>query len=461
MKLVFLSVLMFMGLSLPGYSTTSEANPEIIDAYIYGFPVVLMNVTKDVLTDTPSVSENKAPINQFINKKTFPDPSFIEVVSPNADTLYSQAWLDLSKEPMILSVPNTGDRYYLFPMLDAWTNVFFSPGTRTTGNGPGNFAITGPRWQGVLPQGVQAIKSPTDTAWIIGRIQTNGPSDFAAVNKLQEQYKLTPLSAWGTHYTPPASVPVNSAIDSKTPPIEQVIKMDGVEFFKKLAQLLKNTPIPTSDTAYVKRFSKFGFIPGKDFDAANLAPQQIQNLNAAVKQAQNQIKEGWDKHPFATIENGWGVMIKDIGNYGTNYAVRAAVAYGGLGANLPEDAIYPTTNVDSDGQPLNGKFRYVIHFDKGDLPPVDAFWSITMYNDRHFFVPNAINRYAIGDRDPLKFNADGSLDIYLQNPAPEKEWESNWLPAPKDNFNLIFRLYQLKKEALNGTWKPPKIKKVN
>lgn len=461
MKSLILSLTFMMSMTNLFSAPIPIPENEIINAYIYGFPLVLMDVTKNVLTNTPTLTQTKAPLNQLFSKKTFPDPSFTEVVSPNADTLYTQAWLDLTKEPMILSVPDMGDRYYLFPMLDEWSNVFFSPGTRTTGNKKGNFAITGPNWKGILPNGVQGIQSPTNFVWIIGRIQTNGSSDFAAVNKLQEQFKLTPLSAWKTtNYRPISKASVNSNIDSKTAPVEQVLKMDGVKFFKRLAQILKTVPIPKSDTEYVKQFEKFGFVPGKNFDTSNLSAQQVQELNQLVKKAQNKIKENWDKHPFALTVNGWGVITKGIGTYGTNYDVRAAVAYGGLGANLPEDAIYPATNVDSNGHLLNGQFHYVIHFDKGDLPPAKAFWSITMYNDRHFFVRNPLNRYALGDRDQLKFNPDGSLDIYIQNLAPSNDKKSNWLPAPQGNFNLLFRLYEPKDEALNGTWKPPEIKKV-
>lgn len=454
---------LFIGLTLAVYPTlyAQTADNKIIDAYVYGFPLVLMDVTKNVLTNTPSLKEHQAPINQFLNKRTFPDATFKEVVSPNADTLYSQAWLDLSKEPIVLSVPDMGNRYYLFPMLDAWTNVFFSPGTRTTGNKKNNFAIIGPHWNGQLPKDVQAIKSSTNLVWILGRIQTNGPSDYKDVNQLQDQFKLTPLHAWGTNYILPTNLPVNTAIDTTTAPIEQVLKMDGATFFKRLSLLLKDTAIPLSDSSYIKSFSDFGFIAGKEFDTATLSPQQIESLNIEIKKAQEQIKENWDQHPFAKTENGWGVILKDIGQYGTNYELRAAVAYGGLGANLPEDAIYPATNVDSNGELLNGKFNYIIHFNKGSIPPVNAFWSLTMYNEKHFFVPNSINRYAIGSKDHLKLNEDGSLNIYIQNESPSKDKESNWLPAPKGDFNLILRLYWPKKEILDGNWKPPEVKKLS
>ena len=458
MKWLILSVFAYLTSIMNIHSAQLFPEEDIVNAYIYGFPLVLTNTTKDVLTDTPTLTEYKAPINQFLNKKTFPDPSFTEVVSPNADTLYSQAWLDVSKEPIILTVPEMGDRYYLFPMLDEWTNVFFFPGTRTTGHNKGNFAIAGSSWKGTLPNGVQLIKAPTDIVWIIGRIQTNGPSDYPAVNALQKQFTLTPLSAWGKNYTPPYTVPVNSHINGKTAPIDQVVKMDGVAFFKNLALLLKKTSIPSADKEYIKQFSTFGLIPGKDFDTAALSTENIQRLNAAVKKAQNQIKVEWNTHPFATTENGWAIMTKGVGDYGVNYKMRAAVAFGGLGANLPEDAIYPVTNVDSNGNLLNGKSDYVVHFDKGQLPPVNAFWSLTMYNDQHFFVKNPIDRYALGDRSQLAFNEDGSLDIYLQHIAPNDSKQANWLPAPQGDFNLLLRLYLPKKAALNGEWKPPKVK---
>lgn len=460
MKHFILSAFLCLSSIMNAYSATfPEEN--VAKAYIYGFPLVLMDVTKDTFTNTSSVTKNKAPINHFFHKKTFPDPTYTEVVSPNADTLYSQGWVDVSKEPIILTVPEMGNRYYLFPMLDEWTNVFFSPGTRTTGNGKGYFAITSSKWEGVLPEGLQVVKAPTDIIWIIGRIKTEGPSDYPAVNKLQKQFKLTPLSEWDKNPTPPSSPTSSNKNVKSPPPIDQVLKMNGIQFFKRLAILLINTPIPSVDNEYIKQFSSFGFVPGKEFDELRLSDEQIEHLNAVVKKTQDEIREEWDKHPFAVTENGWGIMIKDIGNYGTNYKVRAAVAFGGLGANLPKDALYPTTNVDSNGNLLNGKFNYIVHFDKNLLPPVDAFWSLTMYNDHHFFAKNPINRYAIGDRDRLKFNVDGSLDIYLQNQPPNNAKEVNWLPAPPENFNLFLRLYAPKKEALNGTWKPPKIKRIN
>jgi hypothetical protein len=348
-----------------------------------------------------------------------------------------------------------GNRYYLMQMLDAWTNVFACPGTRTTGSGKGDFAIVGPQWAGQLAAGVQEIKSPTNLVWIIGRTQTNGPTDYPAVHVIQDEYRLTPLSAFGKSYTPPDNVPVSSIIDMKTPPVEQVFKMDASTFFGRLNDLMKDNPPFPADAGSLKRFASIGVVPGKSFDLKSLNPAVARGLEASIRDAQAKIIAN-AKAPHGKTLNGWEFM-SNIGRYGTDYLWRAVVALIGLGANLPEDAVYPRATKDSNGQPFNGANRYAIRFAKGRLPPVGAFWSITMYNSNQFFVKNPIGRYAIGDRDKLKFNDDGSLTLYVQNDSPGKEKESNWLPAPKDSFSLFMRLYWPKKEILDGSWLPPAV----
>jgi hypothetical protein len=442
----------------PGKLTEVEAASLAADAYVYGYPLVLMDLSRQVMTAVPKPTTISAPINQFNDSKEFPDATFTHVVSPNADTLYSFSWLDLSKEPLVLSLPDTGDRYYLMQMLDGWTNVFASPGTRTTGNKKGDYAIIGPNFTGTLPDGVKEIKSPTSLVWIIGRTQTNGKSDFAAVCALKAQYKLTPLSAWGKPYTPPSDVTVDPKIDVKTPPVEQVAKMEAGAFFSRLADLLKDNPPAAADKEMVEHLAKIGIVPGQPFVLAKLDESLAKGLERGAAAGRNSIVSE-AKRPQGKVVNGWDMMM-DIGRYGTNYPFRAVVALVGLGANLPEDAIYPHAKSDSDGRPLSGANRYTIHFAKGQLPQVGAFWSITMYNSKQFFVDNPIDRYAIGDRDKLKFNEDGSLTLYFQNDSPGKDWESNWLPAPKDSFNLFMRLYWPKKAILDGAWNPPAVKRV-
>jgi hypothetical protein len=428
-----------------------------IDAYIYGYPLVLMDVTRQISTNVSRPGENGAPLNRLGNKRSFPDPSFTTVVSPNADTLYSFAFLDLAREPMVLSVPDMDGRYYLMQMLDGWTNVFASPGTRTTGNGKGSLAIVGPTWQGSVPDGVVEIHSPTALVWIIGRTQTNGKGDYAAVHSVQDKYGLVPLSSFGKLHQLPGDVLVNRDLDMSTPPADQVARMNAVTFFNRLNGLMKNNPPSPADAAALQRFARIGVATGRPFRADKLDPVLANRLDGAVRDAQEKIA-AQARLAHGKNVNGWEFMM-NVGRYGTDYLWRAVVAQIGLGANLPEDAIYPRATRDADGRPLTGASRYEIRFPKGQLPPVGAFWSVTMYNDRQFFVPNPIDRYAIGDRDKLQFNRDGSLSLYVQNESPGKDRESNWLPAPEGSFNLCMRLYWPGREIINGVWKPPRIER--
>ena len=429
------------------------------DAYVFGYPLVLMDVTKAVSTAVPKPEGTKAPINQFAHVRAFPDATYTDIVSPNADTLYSLAWLDVAKEPMVLSVPQIGKRFYLMQIMDDWTNVFADPGTRSTGGGKGNFAIVGPEWTGKLPEGVQELRSPTNTVWIVGRTQTNGKGDYRAVHAIQDQYKLTPLSAWSIDYTPPGDVLVAKGVDVKTPAAEQVARMDAATFFARLNTVMKGNPPAAVDADAMNRFAAIGVAPGKPFDPAKLNPAVAKRIERGVSAAREKIYADAQK-PLGKNVNGWSVVTEGIGRYGTDYLFRAIVALVGLGTNLPEDATYPLARVDAEGKALTGANRYLIRFAKGQLPPVGAFWSMTMYNSKQAFVDNPINRYAIGDRDKLKFADDGSLTLYVQQESPGKDKEPNWLPAPRDEFNLVMRLYWPKKEILNGTWKPPAVERV-
>lgn len=436
-------------------SVTDDDMKSIMEAaYIYGYPLVLMDLTMKQMTNVPNPEEFAAPVNQFAHVTEYPDPDFKAVVSPNADTLYSVSFLDLSVEPLVLHVPDTKDRYYLMPMLDAWTNVFASPGKRTTGTGANDFVITGPFWEGVIPDGTTEIKSPTNLVWIIGRTQTNGKADYDAVHKIQEQYTLTPLSSFGKPYQPPADLPVDPTIDMTTPPVTQITNMGGSEFFSRLAVLMEDNPPAPADAEVVKRFEKIGLYPGKPFDTSKMSQQAMEILDNTPKAAQPKILENFKN--LGSVVNGWTMVMK-IGSYDVRYMDRATIALIGLGANIPEDAVYPATTVDGNGDNLNGANKYVMHFSQP--PPVGAFWSITMYGKDTFFVKNPIERYAIGDRDNIKYNEDGSLDIYIQHETPEGN-ESNWLPAPADNFQMIMRLYWPEEDVLNGTWQPPIVEKT-
>ncbi len=431
-----------------------------VEAVVYGLPLVIMDITRAKTTNVVHPEAFAAPVNQFVNVRAFPDASFKDVVRANVDTLYSSAWLDLSKEPIVLSVPDTKGRYYLMPMMDAWTNVFASPGKRTTGTKAGHYAVTGPGWTGTLPAGVTELKSPTNMVWIIGRTQTDGPTDYAAVHALQDGYQLVPLSSFGKPYTPPEGV-VDPAVDMKTAPVDQLKAMSAEAYFNRLAALLKSNPPPASEAPILEKLKAIGVIPGEKFDPSTLDPAVAKGLEQSVSVALEKLTAA-SKETGAPV-NGWRVPPMVLGNYGTEYGARAVVALIGLGANLPQDAVYPSAYVDADGQPLNGANRYVIHFDKDSTPPVQAFWSITMYDADSFFVANPINRYAVSSWMPLKKNADGSLDIYVQTDSPGKDKESNWLPAASGSFNVTLRMYWPTEQAptiMDGSWKPPGVTKV-
>jgi hypothetical protein len=403
----------------------------------------------------------RAPINQFAHARTYPRAEDRDVVRYNFDTLYSPAWIDLAPEPIVLSVPDTGGRYYLMPMLDMWTDVFSVVGSRTTGTKAGDYALVAPGWNGTLPDGMTRIVAPTSTIWILGRTQTNGPADYDNVHKVQDGYKLTPLSQWGKDYVPPVSMPTDPAVDNKTPPLVQVNKMDGVAVLGRLAELMAKYPPHSNDYPIVFRMRRIGLEPGKPFDASKLDPALVETINEAAKDALVDLEQsGKSGAGIGLHVDGWFYQTSTVGTYGTAYKLRGMGALIGLGVNLPEDAVYPASFVDAEGKPYSGANRYVLHFDKGKLPPANAFWSITLYDKDGFQAPNAINRFALGDRDKFQFNADGSLDIYIQNESPGADKESNWLPAPKDEFNLALRLYSPKREALDGPWTPPPVKQA-
>ena len=429
------------------------------DAYIYGYPLVTMEMTRRVITNVQAVEGTRGPMGQFIKLRQYPDASFRDVTAPNADTLYTMAWLDVGKEPWVLSIPDMKDRYFLVPMLDGWTNVFQVPGKRTTGTGAQTYAITGPGWKGSLPPGVKEYKSPTSIVWILGRIYCTGtPEDYAAVHALQDQFALVPLSSYGKPYSPPAGT-VDPSIDMKTAVREQVNRMDTVSYFTLLAQLMKANPPATADAPELAKFAKIGLVAGKDFDASKLDPDFAKRIpQVAFDRIMLQFKVGKSVKNI----NGW-MFDTEAGVYGTDYLNRAFITAIGLGANRVQDAVYPTSLKDADGKVYDGADKYVMHFPKGQMPPVRGFWSITMYDANYFFVANPINRYSISARQNLKANPDGSIDLYIQNQSPGADKESNWLPAPKDKFILMLRMYWPNEKSpsiIDGTWKPPAAKKV-
>lgn len=443
-------------------NNTSEGLDENViatakEAYIYGLPIVLTDLTR--------IAGGKAS-NQFNHTKGFPDHSFKTVVRPNNDTYYSSAFLDLGDEPVILVIPDTKDRYAVFPLMDAWTNIFASFGKRTTGTKAQKYIITGPHWKGTLPGDIKEVKSPTDLVWLIGRTQVNSPEDGKNfVTKIQDGLNLIPLSVWQKNEKKTPSIlkygvettQAVKGLKAKSNVVEALKKLNIEEYFNYLNELLVKNPALKADKEAIAKFAKIGITPGGKFNLLryNAGTQSalqglVTRLLTDLGTARNLFKDQSDTKPDLTI-----------GHYGTDYLKRAATAYFGLGALGQEEAVYIGYRLDANQQTLNGNNKYVIHFEPKKTPPAQAFWSYTVYDQEGYLVENPIRRYAIGDRDNLKYNADGSLDIYLQNERPEEAKVTNWLPIPKADFNITARIYWATDEYLKtGNWKKPPIKKV-
>lgn len=450
----------------PGATATTQAAPispdlarEIAEeTYIWGYPLVLMDVTRKVTTNVaaPTGEVGQAPMNWLSHARAFPPATFRAVIRPNFDTLYSFAWMDLGPEPLVMTLPRT-DRYHVFQMMDGWSEVFAAPGTRMTGGRGGSYLIAGPGWRGAVPSGMDLLRSPTDIVWLIGRIQTNGPADYGFVHALQDQVTLAPLGQQAGSHTPPRRS-VDPAVDMRTPPMTAVDNLGGEAFFTAMLEALRKNPPHVHDQAVVARLRRLGLEPGRDLDFRAL-PEPVQQALKDAPPAGLAVIRRRAEHP-GPAANGWSILTGAVGYYGADYTFRASVALAGLGANRSEDAIYPFGNTDGEGNPMSGANRYTLQFRRGQTPPVAAFWSITMYDDKGFPVANALNRQAIGDRDRLTLDSDGSLTLYIQQSSPGADKEANWLPAPEGAFTLAMRCYSPRPQIASGEWVPPPIRRA-
>lgn len=448
------------GSSPAGGPADSELAAAAAETYVYGYPLVTMDATRRRLTNTVEPQGTSAPMGRLVRMREYPSADFRAVTAPNADTLYTTGWFDVGSEPWIVTVPAMGDRYFLLPLLDGWTNVFASPGTRTTGGAAQTFAITGPGWKGTLPAGVKEYKSPTAMVWLLGRIYCTGtPEDYRAVHAIQDRITAVPLSAYGRKYTPPPGT-VDPAVDMRTAVRDQVNAMDGPAFFAALAKLWKANPPASADAPLVAKAATLGLVPGQDFDAAKSTKAVAAAIAGAPAAGQGRVRAWMTEGVKAGVnklQNGWLFTTK-TGVYGTDYLQRAYITWIGLGANKPEDAVYPTSEGPAPGRTYSGTNRYVLHF--ASLPPVKGFWSLTMYDKDYFFVANPLNRFTISQRNELRKNPDGSVDVYLQADSPGADRESNWLPAPKGDFVLMLRLYWPSASPptiLDGSWAIPAV----
>lgn len=421
------------------------------EAYVYLYSLVTMEATRrQMINADPERKPGMGPPNRFHHIRQFPPADFRAVVRPNFDTLYSSAWIDLSDGPVRVRVPDTDGRYYMLPMLDMWTDVFANPGKRTTGTEARELVLAGPGGTDPSDDGAEVIVAPTPWIWVIGRTQTNGPADYEAVNAVQDGFAVMPASD-------PVPFEADPDADTTTEPLRLVNAMSGVEFFTYACSALAVNPPHSTDFSVLARIAALGIVPGQPFDRGRFAAGELAEIEAGVEAAKGTIAAAISG--LGRQAEGWMSTTDGIGVYGNSYLRRAAVTEVGLGANPPEDAVYPLLLADADGRPVSGEHDYVVHFEADELPPVAAFWSITMYDAEGFQVANELDRFAIGDRDPLVYNPDGSLDIYVQRQNPGPPRESNWLPAGPGPSGITMRLYAPAAAVLDGSWTPPPLRR--
>lgn len=461
--IVFLSVLVIGGvvgwLLGGGKEVKKEAAFLVgIDEYVYGFPLVIMDATRQVVTAVPKAGEYYAPINQLLKMRSYVDPDYKVVVRISRNSLWSGGAMDLGSEPMIVTIPDCKDVPLAARWLNQWTDVFGTAGSRTQEPYAGNYLVAGPGWNGTPPGGVKhVLHSSTRYAWVLFEMAANGPQEFPKIHALQDQLKITPLSAWGKPYTPPSDVPVDPTVDKSATPYDQVRLMTGEMFFKKLAMLLKDNPPYPADAKMIERLKRIGVEPGKEFDPSKLDPAIRKGINEAPFMVWHKFATGPFEMP---APNGW-INPLNIARFDTDYETRAFVAYFGLLAGLREDIIYPSAMTDGNGWALDGGHKYVLHMTKTDMAASqNGVWSVSQYRE-NFYMHNAIERYQIGSGMPLNINPDGSLDIYIQAASPGKDKVANWLPVPPSGmFNLTIRIYNPKPETFDASYKFPPVQRV-
>ena len=417
------------------------------DAYVYAFPLVLMDATETSATNTEEAVTGKAPVNQFIHSVALANAQFRNVVTPNVDTIYSQVWYDLSEEPMVYELPET-DRFCKVQILDGWTN------TAAVLDKAGAYAITLSTWEGELPEGVTRIDVPTSMAWSITRIVLSGEEDLPNVYAIQEKMKLMPLSDYisGDTYEPPRG---SYSEENDYIPVDKVLSMDPITFFNKANELMVKNPPAAADKEMLEKIAAVNVGPGMEFDTSVLTGYVAENWKTMLTEIRIKlIKEG---QKFSKKLGQWDYFGEPIGDFNTEYAYRALVALAGLGANTVEVALYPKIEQDADGNTLTGEKSYLLHFESYPQVLEGGFWSVTAYGDDDFLIDNPVDRYCINDRSDLQANDDGSVDVILSEDAPENT--TNWLPVGDGGFHLYMRIYTPDMDALE-TWTAPTITEI-
>lgn len=441
----------------PAAAATEAAQQAATEGYLYFHPLVTMDLTRRQFTH-PARGPQGAPANTFLHGRTLPRAGDATPWS-NPDMLRSTAWIDLTDGPVVLSVPDTAGRLYTLSLLDMWTDVFATLGKRTTGTAKGNTVIVPPGWNGVLPSGMARIDAPTSHVWAKALIQTSGQPDQAAVNALQDGFVLTPLAQWNL----PAQAQrpkADPSLDLKTPVSEQVDSMPTDAFFTYAAELLRKHPPHATDQPVLAMLRRVGLTPGRPFEFDKLDHSAKQGMRRGVRAARERMAAAAGHSLRGT--NGWLQETASIGVYGNAWLRRALVAQTQPGSGLPEDLTVLVLATDSEGALLDGAHRYALHLDSGQLPDASASWSLAAYDHQGMPVPNPVNRHVLGDRDPLRYNADGSLDLIFSHEPPPPEDQSNWLPIPPAGpVGMLLRVYSPGPAVLDGLWTPPAVRRVD
>jgi hypothetical protein len=422
------------------------------EALIVTYPLVLMDLVKDQLTATVRAGPLRAPVNRFAHLPEFSRTPVASFVTPNVDTLTSSAWLDLAKEPLVLSVPDTGGRYFAMPLYDAWTTVVATISTRTTGSRARRCVLVGPHWRGALPRDLPVVQCPTATAWALAHVRCDGEGDYESVHRLQEGIELTPLSRWRTpaREVPAPSPPSGPLVASS--PAARIARMDPVEYFGAVARLLPDNPPHAADRAKVEKLTTLGVVPGSPPAWSVSDRPLLREIARGLADGLALVKAAGEA--LATAATPW-ICPQNLGLRRSDPLTRAASAWTALGSLPRSDGLVFTARVDVAGAPLRGTREYALRFPRGAAPPARSFWSLTAYDELSFFAEYPDRRPAVGDRDLLRYERDGSLVILLQPQRPEGD--PNWLRTPSGPFSLALRLYWPEPAALRGSWRPPAV----
>lgn len=444
--------------------TAAEARQIAIDAYIYGYSLVTTDITRLQMSNVAKPGELSAPLGSFFNIRGYPPATYRGVSATNADTLYSMAWLDL-KEPQVFSHPEIKDRFFNFELVDLWMVVKHSVGINTTGTAAATYLFTGPGWTGEAPKGMIHIAYPTRYLGVLGRTYAlDTPEDLAIVHKLQDQYKVVPLSAYGKEFKFVAPPVEDTGIAMREAPQKVILGLGLEGYFNWMTRLIPAAAEPApEDAQMLERIARIGLVPGKKFELSKLDPAVQEALKDVPQLVTDKLNENWAN--LGKDVNGWRVTTTGA-VYGADYLTRATWASNGWPSQQIDVSVYPTTYVDGAGAKLDGRNSYTLTFKKGELPPINemGFWSITMYqiDNGLWFYPNKLNRLTLSTRNKFKYNDDGSLTLYFQNVSPGADKESNWLPAPAAPFAMTMRLYWPNKtppSILDGSWGPPPVVK--